>query len=211
MTRRGPLLLVGVVVVLALFGVWYGEYVAHSRKFAGGTYIQILGSSPYVGRSASNFTLSDVRTGEPISLIDSSSAKPTVVFFGSFGCDLFCQQVDDIQRLYWKYRESARFVFVCVRDAGHPNPNLDEFLRTRPGQDQSSRIRNALDYYAIEMPCVIDGDDRRIEGMYSAYPERLLIIDSEGIVYWDSTPGISAAGLHLDEGETQLRECLSSQ
>jgi hypothetical protein len=205
-----PALLVGTIIVLALIGTWIADRVAHGSGSIQRLGIQSRGHSPFEGKPAPGFTLPDIRTGEPVSLVDNHGHKPTVLIFGSFGCDLFCGQIDDVLRLHRQYKDQVRFLFVYVRDANHTNPELDDFLRARPAKDRSSRIRGGLGFYAIDMPCLLDGDDRQIERMYSAYPERLFIIDRAGMVYWDSTVILSEQGLCLSEGEARLRECLSS-
>jgi hypothetical protein len=202
------LLLIGSVVAVAALGTWLLDDWRRQVDAPAGKGSRARGKSPYEGKPAPDFALPDARSGEFVHLSDSRNQKPTVLFFGSFGCDLFCGQVAEIRRLHHEYGKAARFLFVYVRDANHPNAELDEFLRQRTPTDRGDRIAKGLEYYTLDMPCLLDKDDGRVEQLYSAYPERMFIVGPDGKVFWDSTDGISAEGLRLAEGEERLRDCL---
>ena len=41
----------------------------------------------------------------------------------------------------------------------------------------------------INIPALIDGIDNRVEQQYTAWPDRLLVIDTAGVVRYKSEPG----------------------
>jgi hypothetical protein len=58
----------------------------------------------------------------------------------------------------------------------------------------------------IEMPAVVDGVDNTVENAYTAWPDRLYVIDREGRVAWKS--GAGPYGFHPTDAEAALRRVL---
>lgn len=158
----------------------------------------------YVGRRAPGLALPDLRTGREVRL-DGFRGKPTVLIFGSFSCDLFCTQIDDFLELRRKYEGQAHCVFVYIREAGHGNMALDRFMNDHPGL--ADRVRGGLDLYKMDGNC-LDGRNSRLVERYMPWPERLLVLDHDGIVKWDSMIGIGPGGLRLESAEEELKICI---
>jgi len=159
---------------------------------------------PFRGPTAPDFTLPELRTGLPVSLSE-FRGRPTVVMFGSFSCTYFCNHTADIRRLHKEYGDRANFLFVHVTDAGHDNPELSEFMR-RIGLPDSARA--GIDKYQFDFPCLDARYTRKVEYTFSAWPQRLVILDAAGDVHWDSLPGNNPQGLRLDVAEQELQRSL---
>ncbi len=58
----------------------------------------------------------------------------------------------------------------------------------------------------LEMPMLIDGIDDAVDAAYAAMPERLYLVDAEGVIAWRSEMG--PFGFDPDAWEHQIREHL---
>jgi hypothetical protein len=124
------------------------------------------------GEMAPDFTLPDAVTGGRIRLSDYRGKKPVLLVLGSFGCDRFCSQLTDLQRLHDKYREELALLLVYITEAPHEIGNLP------PKGPQ--RIAAGLEQYGVSWPCLLDGPEGEVEKKYDAYPTRLVLIDEQG-------------------------------
>jgi Iodothyronine deiodinase len=75
------------------------------------------------GTPVPDFTLPDVQTGALVQFYRFRASRPTVLILGSFGCNLFCYQLGPLRRLHEHFKSKAAFLFVQVKDAGHPLPS----------------------------------------------------------------------------------------
>jgi hypothetical protein len=194
------------MLVVAALGAWGADELLRAERAESVRRSHFL--PPFEGQRAPDFTLPDARTGRPVSLATLRNGKPTILMFGSFSCTLFCDQLKEIARFQQKYKNRVEFVFVYVREAGHRNPKLDRVLRNVPLEDTPRRVRAGLTAYRIGLTCLLDGAAELVQREYVAYPERLFILDRQGVVIWESGPGASLSGLHLKEAESQLRNYL---
>jgi hypothetical protein len=155
-----------------------------------------------IGKVAPDFDLPQLPGGRRVRLSE-SRGRPTVLMFGSFSCDLFCSQLPELERLHREYGDKANFTFVYIREAGHDNAVLDEHMRKFP--EASDRVAAGLEIYSVHFTC-LDGRDSEVIREYQAWPERLYLLDANGVAVWDSGSGYSASGLRLDEAGGRLRE-----
>jgi hypothetical protein len=146
------------------------------------------------GTAAPDFTLPAVRGPEDIAL-SGFRGKPVVLVFGSFSCDVFCDRVGELERLYRVHKERAVFLFVNVTEAGHRIPGLEYMLDgVKPGAGQSlearrPRIERALKQLRLTMPAVVDAAGAA-EAAYDAYPLRLVGVDARGAIGLDLGRGV---------------------
>src|SRR5262245_54422294 len=121
------------------------------------------------GTTAPTFDLVDVRTGEQASLEGHRGRRPVVLLLGSFGCNVFSGQLSGLRRLHEAYRERAAFVFIAIKDAGHPRPEMS--LADEPHADLTDHatrlwyLRKGLNVYQVSFPCLLD-DDGQAERAY---------------------------------------------
>jgi hypothetical protein len=202
--KRDLLALAAIVTTAA--GV--GTYLLDAR-FAEFRRGQSVGHSPvdsFVGRAAPDFTLPELRSGEPIRLSDSWGERPLVLLFGSFSCPRLFGELGEVRRLYEEFGEQVDFRLVYVREAYHDNPEFAKYLRDHPGAEECGRVLVGADFYGLDFPCVLA--DSRVEREYDPYPARMLVFDREGEVVFDSQSARNPAGLRLEEGIDRLRDCL---
>jgi peroxiredoxin len=160
-----------------------------------------------VGTLAAAITLPENRDGHEVRLADFRGRKPVVLMFGSFSCDVFCDQVDQLERLYRNYKDRAEFLFIHVSDAYHNVPALQHALEgLRPAtKNRAERTRRAVNYLGLTFPSLIDTADGASEIAYDAWPKRLVIIDTKGQIAFDAGRGLPD-GWDLKEVEAWLRE-----
>jgi peroxiredoxin len=151
-----------------------------------------------VGTPAPDFVLPAVRNLEEVHLREVGAGKPVVLLFGSFSCNLFCNDVNEVEELYQQYKNRAEFLTVYITEAGHSIAGLEYVLKSHhPGSPDPREnkhleaIRRAIDQRGLTMPFVIDGDDRAVERAYLAWPRRLVVIDSDGNIAQDLGRGFS--------------------
>jgi hypothetical protein len=124
---------------------------------------------------------------------------------------VFCGQLGRLLELHESYGDRAAFLFVAIRDAGHPDPALP-FLSGALGATPAGRvemIRKGLDAYKIPFPGLVD-EGRRVERAYHAYPQRLVIVGSDGRIVFDAGRGSRGgpSNWDLEAVEGHLRSAL---
>lgn len=60
----------------------------------------------------------------------------------------------------------------------------------------------------LEMPLFLDGMDNAASAAFAAWPERLVVVDSDGTIAYPGRPG--PAGFSPDEAETELLALLAT-
>jgi len=140
-----------------------------------------------VGAPVKDFTLLRVREGLPVRLADLRAKKPVVLILSSFSCNVFCGQVDTLEKLYRRYRDRAEFILVVVSEAKHTIPGL-EFLLHSPSNPELRRrlVARALDLKKVTIPAVLDTRDREVEKAYAAFPMRLVVVSPSGYLTLDA-------------------------
>lgn len=103
-----------------------------------------------------------------------------------------------LPQFHEKYGDRAQFLFVYVREVGmgmmghHPFPEALREFDEPPGAPPGSRlrlkprVRAGRKHYHLAFPCLIDNEQAEVEKLYSAWPKRVLIVDSTGRIDLDS-------------------------
>ena len=102
-----------------------------------------------------------------------------------------------LNTLYREYRDRVEFYLVYIQEA-HPidawqlAENLkDDVLvattRTANERDQAAGI--CITKLGLELPAVIDEPDNRVERAYTAWPDRLYVVDRDGVIAYKSAAG----------------------
>lgn len=63
------------------------------------------------------------------------------------------------------------------------------YTAPRTGEDRDSLAAACVRNLKIDIPAVVDGMDNRVERAYTAWPDRLVVIDREGRVAYKGKPG----------------------
>ncbi len=144
-----------------------------------------------VGSPAPDFSLPTVLGEKEIRLSDFRGRRPVVLVFGSFSCDTFCDRIETLERFYQDHKERAEFVFVNVSEAGHEIPGLEFVLEDAPPGSsvplpvRREKIARAMKLRKLSIPGAIETADAPTETAYSAFPLRLVVVDTEGRIALD--------------------------
>jgi hypothetical protein len=156
------------------------------------------------GEEAEDFTLPDVRTGEPVQL-QGLLKRPLVLIFGSYDCEVFSAEAGEVEALYQQYKDRIPFLFVQVAAPGH----LARELKEIPGDSPSAsaprlgRARAALQALNLTMPSVLDTQDQEVQVAYEAYPKRMVLVEPSGKIVADSGRGMPT-GWNFGRFEAEL-------
>jgi len=175
-----------------------------------------LDPGPSVGDVAPDFTLNDLQ-GNPVTLSSEIGDKPIVLIFGNFTCGPFRSQSGNLEKLYERYKDQAKFFLVYVREA-HPSDGWWMLSNqragidlTQPQQDAGRRViaERCQSHLNLEMPFLVDGIDDHVGTTYSGMPNRLYVIDEQGKIVFKN--GRGPFGFHPRQLEQALVLGLQSQ
>lgn len=173
---------------------------------------QELGSlqpGPNLDQAAPDFTLSTL-DGRSVTLSKEIGEQPIVLIFGNFTCGPFRSQAGNIEKLYERYRDRAKFFLVYVREA-HPSDGWWSLSNQRVGidfpqpksdaqrQEAAEACKNRLD---LDIPFLVDTIDDRVGATYSGMPNRLYLIDQRGRIAFKN--GRGPFGFHPRQLEQAL-------
>jgi Ca2+-binding EF-hand superfamily protein/thiol-disulfide isomerase/thioredoxin len=175
-----------------------------------------LQAGPGLNDPAPDFTLASL-AGPTVTLSQEVGARPIVLVFGNFTCGPFRSHAGDLERLYRRYGDRAKFFVVYVREA-HPsdgwwmlqNQSIGIDL-TQPTSDQqrcdvAGRCQSHLQ---LTVPFLVDTVADAVGAVYSGMPDRLYLIDSQGRVAFKS--GRGPFGFRTAELEQALVWLLAEQ
>ena len=102
-----------------------------------------------------------------------------------------------LNKLYRDYRDRAAFHVVYIQEA-HPidawqdDDNLkdDVLVKSTTTEEERAEIAGiCLAKLSIELPALVDDPDNRVERAYTAWPDRLYVIDRDGRIAYKSAAG----------------------
>lgn len=102
-----------------------------------------------------------------------------------------------LNRLYREYRDRVEFFVVYIEEA-HPidawqvSANLEDDVLVATTRTEDERYKAAglcITKLGIELPALIDDTDNRVERAYTAWPDRLYVIDRNGLIAHKSAAG----------------------
>ncbi|MAF84750.1 MAG: redoxin domain-containing protein [Gammaproteobacteria bacterium] len=157
--------------------------------------------APKVGERAPAFTAERLSaegtvTGEQVSLVD-FRGRDFALMFGSITCPIFRGQIQRFNDIYAELNEQYAFLLIYISEA-HPEDgwqleiNHTQNVVYNQPVNTAERVAIAQDgvcQHAIKLPIAVDDMDNTINQLYSGSPERLYLIDAEGVVRHRSVPG----------------------
>lgn len=155
-----------------------------------------LQPGPNLGDAAPDFSLQSL-SGETVTLTNEIGEKPIVLIFGNFTCGPFRSQAGNIEKLYERYKDRAKFYLVYVREA-HPAESWWMMSNKKVGIDVAQPVsddqRRAVAQTCqqrldLEVPFLVDTVDDLVGGVYSGMPNRLYLIDSAGKIAFKNARG----------------------
>jgi type I thyroxine 5'-deiodinase len=105
--------------------------------------------------------------------------------------------VPALNKLYRDYRDRVAFHVVYIQEA-HPidawqdDDNLkdDVLVKSTTTEEERAEIAGiCLAKLSIELPALVDDPDNRVERAYTAWPDRLYVIDRDGRIAYKSAAG----------------------
>ena len=102
-----------------------------------------------------------------------------------------------LNQLYKEYQDRVAFYVVYIEEA-HPidawqlDDNLDDDVLVASTKTLDERVDVAgvcMTKLGIELPAVVDGPDNAVERAYTGWPDRLYVIDRDGVVVHKSAAG----------------------
>ena len=118
--------------------------------------------------------------------------------------------------LQQRYRADAAFLFVVIRDAGHPDPATSPPVgEPRPGESAAEtrrrQTREGAEYLNLPFPVLLDADGAA-EKAYDPFPKRLVVVGADGRIVYDGGRGTAGGPSPWDlaEVERHLRAALAA-
>ncbi len=116
-----------------------------------------------------------------------------------------------LNRLYRTHRDRVAFHVVYIEEA-HPidawqlDDNVEDgvlFKSTETAEERDQVAGLCVVKLGIEMPALVDEPDNRVERAYTAWPDRLYVIDTLGRIAYKSQAG--PFGFKPDDLEAVLK------
>ena len=122
------------------------------------------------------------------------------------------RRLTDLQQ---RYRADTAFLFISIRDAGHPDPDTSPPVgEPRPGESAAEtrrrQVREGAEYLNLPFPTLLD-EDGQAERAYDASPKRLVVVGADGRIAYDGGRGTGGGPSPWDlaEVERHLRAALA--
>ncbi|MCZ2074929.1 MAG: hypothetical protein LC130_08000 [Bryobacterales bacterium] len=122
------------------------------------------------------------------------------------------REVPELNRLYQSYQDRVTFYVVYIQEA-HPTDlwqlpsNVTDGVLFASPRSDGKRTCTALAWMRnlnLRLPAVLDHIDNLTERAYTAWPDRMYLIDRKGRVAFKSAPG--PYGFSTPDREQSLRE-----
>ncbi len=140
-----------------------------------------------VGALAPDFKLKRI-DGLEMHLASFRGQRPVVLIFASYTCDIFEKFHAIIEMVHDRNKARAEFIFVYIREA-HPSDSSFSFgggvsgVSVEAPKNYNQRwalASTACSKMQINLPCVIDEMDDVVDKAYSAWPLRIVVVDTFG-------------------------------
>jgi hypothetical protein len=144
------------------------------------------------GTEAPPLMLADFRTGKRVSLDAFRGDRPVVLAFSSVDSPVFSSQLETLRPLYDQFKGRVAFLFVEVPVP--PQAGTEQESLAAPGSEDGSlaarreRLAAALAVEPLPFPCLVD-EDGRVEAAYAAYPLRLVVVGTGGLILYNAGLG----------------------
>jgi type I thyroxine 5'-deiodinase len=125
--------------------------------------------------------------------------------------------VPALNKLHEQYKSQVAFLVVYITEA-HPSDvwqmqsNIKDsvvFASPRSEDERANVAGTCVRKLGIEIPAVLDEFGNSTESAYTAWPDRLYLIDAAGQVAYKSKPG--PFGFHPDDLQKALQKIVSGQ
>ncbi len=118
-----------------------------------------------------------------------------------------------MEKLYQDYKDRAEFLLVYIREA-HPDSllfvakdgeeSLEKVLQTDDLASRSANAQICAETLKLSFAAVVDRDDNAVNQAYAGWPDRFVIVGTDGRVAYYGKEG--PAGFKPKEVEEWLKE-----
>jgi thiol-disulfide isomerase/thioredoxin len=149
------------------------------------------------GQEAPDFELATRDGASRVRLSSLRRMKPLVLVFGSYTCPPFRREMPAVIKLYKDYQDRVAFYFVYIEEA-HAHDvwplisNARESIVYGTARDAGERTSVASvceKALKIEFPILVDDMKNGVADVYTAWPTRLYVVDTDGKIAYKSRPG----------------------
>lgn len=143
-----------------------------------------------VGLRVPDLVLHPLDEGEPVPLRGLLRERPLVLFFGSHSCPPFRRRAGELQQIFEAFGGRATFRIVYLAEA-HPKDgwvgksNVSDGILIRQHATLAERraaARRCRRELGLTIPMLIDGMEDATSAAFSAWPERIYILGTDGRV-----------------------------
>ena len=155
-----------------------------------------LEPGPALDEPTPDFSLRSL-DGQSVTLSDEIGEQPIVLILGNFTCGPFRRQAGNIEKLYERYQDRAKFFLIYVREA-HPsdgwwmlsNQRVDiDLPQPRTNEERVTAAQTCRRRLDLDLPFLVDTVDDAVGARYSGMPNRLYLIDREGKIAFKNGRG----------------------
>ncbi len=166
---------------------------------------------PELNSLAPDFDLNESLSNRRAALRDFRGKTPVVLVFGSYSCPNFRQSAEALISMYQRYRESASFLLIYIREAHaagdwQSTRNEREDVSLAPASTLAEKQEHAAmcsRKLHLPFPALVDGMDGRVEKLYNAWPSRAFIISRDGHILYSTR--LTELNFHPAEMEFVLK------
>ncbi len=161
--------------------------------------LHIQDTAPKPGEEAPDFELKTADGKGSIRLSSFRGKKPVVLIFGCFSCGNYRTYSETVEALHQRWKNDFEFVRVYVREA---HPVSDDQVATSTNAAAGILVKQPKTYdercelagrfaesLRITTSLVVDGIDNRVGIAYEGWPDRLYLVDQDGVVVFAGGPG----------------------
>jgi len=134
---------------------------------------------------------------ERVKLSGHFGERPVVLVFGSYTGPPFRREVPVLNKIYAEYKDRAAFYVVYIEEAHTSDlwqlPANEKqgviFAAPKSEEERAGLAEACVRNLKIDIPAVVDSLQNLTERAYTAWPDRLVVIDKYGRVQHISKPG----------------------
>lgn len=149
-------------------------------------------NAPRPGEVAPSFRLYSLTRNREVDLRALHRDKPVVLYFASWGCDIFRESLAGVMELHFRYQAEVDFVLVYIREA-HPRGGFGESLGRvadpRTNEERRRIARRCREQLRLPFEVLVDDIDDPVATRWAGWPVRIFVIGTNGRVAYAGAQG----------------------
>jgi hypothetical protein len=152
--------------------------IYNNKRFRPSEYNFDMFVGPSAGEPLKDFTLTDLKSGDPIKLSD-FNGKWVVIETASSTCSMYTKNIPDMKDIAGEFPD-VKFVVVYVREA-HPGERLGQHENM---DDKIAAAKLVAPRYGEHRRVLVDNYDGDFHRAYGAMPNVLYIVRPDGTIHY---------------------------